>query len=566
MKFSKLSEYLEKLEEESSRNKITQILATLFRATSEKEVGKVTYLLLGRLVPQYEDLVFNVAEKMMVKAIARAYKVSEKEVGKKYKEKGDLGDTAESFSKDKGKGLSVSVVYEKLEKVAKDEGEGSVERKIVGIANLLQALDPLSARFVARIPVGKLRLGFSDKTILDALSYMEKKDKSATSELKRAYEVNPDVGDLALEVKKKGVKEASSQVKPKVGTPILPMLAQRLRSPKKMIEKMGEVSIESKLDGLRIQIHYEKGKSIKAYTRNLNETSWMFPELKKISKFVKASKIILDTEAVGLDSKRKKIANFQTTMTRRRKHEVGETSTKTPIQFFVFDILLSGKKSLMGNTYLERRKELEKVVVDGELFNVLDYTRTKDPKVIESLEKEKQEEGLEGIMIKKVTSKYVPGRTGWRWVKMKEAVGKAAKLSDTLDLVVMGYTRGKGKRASFGVGQFLVGIRDRGQVKTVTKIGTGLTDAQFRELKKRLTKLQTAQKPKEYSVPKDLEPDYWVDPKLVVEIAADEITKSPKHTAGYALRFPRLIKFRDDKSPAQATSLSELKALFKLQK
>lgn len=149
---------------------------------------------------------------------------------------------------------------------------------------------------------------------------------------------------------------------------------------------------------------------------------------------------------------------------------------------------------------------------------------------------------------------------------MKEAVGKAAKLSDTLDLIVMGYTRGKGKRASFGVGQFLVGIRDRGQVKTVTKIGTGLTDAQFRELKKRLTKLQTAQKPKEYSVPKDLEPDYWVDPKLVVEIAADEITKSPKHTAGYALRFPRLIKFRDDKSPAQATSLSELKALFKLQK
>lgn len=168
-------------------------------------------------------------------------------------------------------------------------------------------------------------------------------------------------------------------------------------------------------------------------------------------------------------------------------------------------------------------------------------------------------------MVKRLTARYIPGRTGWRWVKMKEAEESAAKLADTLDLVVMGYTRGKGKRAGFGVGQFLAGIRDKGKIKTVTKVGTGLTDERFRELNKRLEGISIREKPRNYEVHKNLEPDIWVEPKLVVEIAADEITKSPTHTAGLALRFPRLIKFRDDKSPNEATTLTELKDLARLQ-
>ncbi len=149
---------------------------------------------------------------------------------------------------------------------------------------------------------------------------------------------------------------------------------------------------------------------------------------------------------------------------------------------------------------------------------------------------------------------------------MKEEEKAHAKLADTIDCIVMGYTAGKGKRAEFGVGQFLVGVRDSGRVKTITKIGTGITDEQFKELKERLQKLEVRDQPKEYVVHKDLEPDYWVKSSLVVEIAADEITKSPKHSASLAFRFPRLIKFRDDKSPDQATTLAEVKKLFKLQK
>ena len=216
-------------------------------------------------------------------------------------------------------------------------------------------------------------------------------------------------------------------------------------------------------------------------------------------------------------------------------------------------------------TYLDRRKALGKTIKGGKLLQLVDYQITRDPKVIEKEMNREVTEGLEGIIVKRANSRYVAGRTGWRWVKMKEAESAVAKLADTVDCVVMGYSAGRGKRVEFGVGQFLVGIKHKDKIKTITKVGTGLTDDQFRELKKRLSKLEVKKKPKEYEVPRELEPDYWVKPGLVVEIAADEITKSPRHSSGYALRFPRLFKFRDDKSVNQATTISEVKKLFKLQ-
>jgi len=448
------------------------------------------------------------------------------------------------------------------------------------LAQILSLLDPLSSRYVTRIPLGRLRLGFSDKTILDALSWMEKGDKSAKNALERAYEVLPDVGLLAKEVKLKGIERATKDASPMLGVPIMPMLAQRLKSPSEMIEKMGEVAVEPKFDGLRISIHFKsKGfakdvteglksnnDKVKAFTRNMNETSWMFPELKLAESFIKADEVILDSEAVGVDETRKILANFQQTMTRRRKHEIEKISAQIPIKFYVFDILYKDGKSLIDLKYLERRKMLEKTVKDGRLFEVVAYQITDKPEEIKFQNSQKRKMGFEGIIIKRLSSEYVPGRTGWRWVKMKEAEESVGKMADTVDCVVMGYTRGKGKRVSFGLGQFLVGVRDNEEIKTVTKVGTGLTDEQFRELKKRLSGLEVKEKPKNYEVNKLLEPDFWVVPEVVVEIAADEVTKSPTHSSGYALRFPRLVRFRDDKDPTGATTVKELKKLLDMQK
>jgi len=584
MKFKDLAAYLEKLEKTTSRIEITRILAELFRRSDKSEIGETTYLLLGSLAPSYKEIVFNLAEKMMLRVIAKAYGVEVEEVKRLYRKEGDLGVVAFELaqnqkSKIKDQNLTIKDVYNQLLKVAKEHGEESQERKNEMMAELLAKLDPLSAKFVARIPVGRLRLGFSDKTILDALSFLEFGDKSGKVKLEKAYQVVPDVGLLALRVKELGLDKATQNIKPVVGVPILPMLAQRLKSPSEMIAKMGKVFVEPKFDGLRVLIHFSREKigdkfakegwlgGVKAFTRNLNNIVDMFWELKEVGKHVKAKEVILDSEAIGMDPELKKIADFQTTMQRRRKYEIEKKAREIPLRFQVFDILYKDGESLMDKPYFKRREILKDTIIDEKLLVVDEAVVTNDPEVINREYKERIKEGLEGVMVKKYDTPYIPGRTGWRWVKMKEEEKSVGKLADTLDCVVMGYYSGRGKRAKFGMGGFLVGVLDKELIKTITKIGTGLTDEQFMEMHKRLKKLEVREKPKEYGkVDKTLIPDFWVIPSLVVEIAADEITKSPIHSAGFALRFPRLVGFREDKSFDQATTVSEVKRIFELQK
>ncbi|MBU1071209.1 ATP-dependent DNA ligase, partial [Patescibacteria group bacterium] len=293
-------------------------------------------------------------------------------------------------------------------------------------------------------------------------------------------------------------------------------------------------------------------------TRNLEESSHQFPELKNIHKWVKAKSLILDAEAVGVDPKTGKMLPFQETITRKRKHGIEDAASRVPLKFFVFDILYKNGKSLLDKTYEERRKILTTTVRKNNVLVVDEVVVTEKIDEVHKLHESFLKEGLEGAVVKKMDGRYLPGRQGWGWVKIKESEGETGKLTDTLDLVVMGFNRGKGKRASFGVGAFLGGVRKGEKILTLAKVGTGLTDEQFGELKKRLDKLVVVEKPKVYEVLKILEPDVWVEPGLVVEVAADEITKSPSHTAGVALRFPRLVRFRDDKRVDQATSVEEL--------
>lgn len=563
MLFSQLSRYLGKLEATSSRIEITKILSDLFKHSSVSETDKVVYLSLGILAPNYNGVILNLAEKMMIRVLSKAYGESEEKVKAEYKKAGDIGDVAQELGKRQGvkaKSLSVAEVYEKLEDIAKDTGAGSQEGKIDKMAALLKSLDSLSARFVARIPMGRLRLGFSEKTVIDALASESGIDPA---EIEGAYNIRPDIGYVARLVKEKNLKKAS----PEVGVPVVPMLCQRLNSPAEMIKKMGEVAVEPKFDGLRIFIHYRHPDFVKVFTRNMNSVDInTFPELAHVGKYIKAHEVILDTEAIGIDEKRERFLDFQKTIQRRRKHDVAKTAGNVPLQFQVFDLLLANGKSFINEPYTKRREELEKVVVGGGPLRVDESTVTRGPDIIRSLHKKYLAKGLEGVVVKKANGAYVSGRAGWNWVKMKEEEGKTGKLADTVDCVIMGYTRGKGKRAGFGVGQFLAGIRDKDKYKTVTKVGTGLTDQQFKELNARLKEIDVKEKPKDYEVDKDLTPDYWVEPRVVVELAADEVTKSPKHTAGLALRFPRLIRFRDDKRADQSTTLVELRNLFSLQK
>lgn len=561
MKFKNFAIYLERLERTSSRLEITRILAELLKESDTREIRSVVYLSLGILAPNYTSILLNLAEKMMLKVLSGAYDEPLEKVLAEYKSLGDVGTTAENLAKKKVTvvaNVTVQEVYEKLVEIAKDSGEGSQEKKIQKTVELIKNLDSLSVRFVSRIPVGRLRLGFSEKTVIDSLSQIS---DYSSDEIESAYNIRPDIGYIAEIVKSGDIKSA----KPKVGVPVVPMLAQRLNSTAEMVKKIGTVAVEPKFDGLRIFIHYRKKDNfLKIFTRNMNAIDVAtFPELNHLEKHLHASEIILDTEAIGVDPKREMFLDFQKTIQRRRKHNIQENADLIPLQFQVFDILYLDGKSLIKEPYSKRREVLTKTVVGGNLFRVDESTITDDPNLIRDLHRKYLKMGLEGIIAKRADGFYVSGRTGWNWVKMKESEGTRGRLSDTLDCVIMGYTSGKGKRVSFGVGQFLAGVRSGDTYKTITKVGTGLTDEQFRRLNKELKDLRTKEQPKEYEVHKDLTPDFWVLPEVVVELAADEITVSPKHSSGYALRFPRLIKFRDDKSAKDATTVAEVQNIHK---
>jgi DNA ligase-1 len=570
MQFRELATYLDRLEKTPSRLEITKILTELFKASSASEIDKVVYLSLGILAPNYEGVLLNLAEKMMIRTLAKAYQKNTDEVLGLFKKIGDIGNVAQELSPFTihRSHLTVTDVYENLLEIAKDGGAGSAERKIEKMANLLEGVGPLDARFIARIPVGRLRLGFSEKTVIDALRGTQ--GKLSSEEIEAAYNIRPDIGYIAKLVKEGNLKAA----KPEIGVPVVPMLAQRLNSTSEMIAKMGEVSVEPKFDGLRIFIHYRKKDNfIKIFTRNMNAIDInTFPELLEVGKFIKADEVILDSEAVGLDPERERFLDFQKTIQRRRKHDIEKTAGEVPLQFQVFDMVLFDGQSLINTPYVQRRKMLEKVIVNGSLLRIDENTITKDPEVIKKYHEKYLKMGLEGVVVKRANGGYVSGRTGWNWVKMKEEEGMKGRMSDTIDAVVMGYFSGKGKRTQFGLGKILVGIRDTesdkdgGKIRTLTKVGTGLTEEMLVTIRKRLDKLVAHEKPKEYEAQKDLIPDVWVIPSLVIELSADSISVSTKHSLGLSLRFPRFLKIREDKNADQATTLEEVKEILKLQK
>jgi DNA ligase 1 len=228
------------------------------------------------------------------------------------------------------------------------------------------------------------------------------------------------------------------------------------------------------------------------------------------------------------------------------------------LRFYVFDVLAIDGVTVMEKSYEERRKLLLGAIKSNPIMVADEYRETTDPGEIEKWHRTYLDQGLEGVIVKKLDSQYIPGRTGWNWVKMKETESSHAKLADTVDGVVMGFYSGRGKRSGFGMGALLIGVRDGEKILTLAKIGTGLSDELFKSLYTRLTKLATRTMPEAYVIDKNMMPDVLVEPSLVVEVAADEITKSPIHTAGVALRFPRLIKVRDDKNADQATTTAEI--------
>lgn len=571
MKFNKLAFYFNQIEQVSSRLQITSLLSSLFKETSEEEIQMVSYLLQGRIAPLYEHLDFGVAEKTIIKAIVKSLQCDEKEFIKLAKQRGDLGISVEEVKKKKhqSKEISVTEIFHDLLEIAKAGGTGSQDVKIETFANLISQLDPLSARYLVRIPTNTLRLGFSDMTIIDSFSWMITGDKSLRARIEEAYHVRPDLGTIGTMLKKKGI-EGLSHIKPAVFTPILMMRAERLADPQAILEKLGPSSVESKFDGFRLQIHL-KDKKVKLFSRNLDDVTFMYPDIVEgVLKQAKVENAIFEGEAIGYNPDTAELLPFQETVQRKRKYGIEDMSKKIPLKLFVFELLYLDDESLINKPFTERRLLLSKIIKVKDI--VSDTIVLAEDEIVdnadrmEALFEHALAKGLEGIVVKKLTGIYQAGARGFNWVKFKKSY--SIKLQDTIDCLIMGYDFGKGKRSDFGLGAFLVGVYNnkKDEFVTVSKIGTGLTDIEWKELKKRIDKdLEEKTKPAIYNVDKNITCDIWIKPSIVVEVRADEISKSPIHTAQFALRFPRVERFRDDKRPEDVTTLKEIEEIYKIQ-
>jgi len=573
MKFSELASYFEKLEATASRLALIDILSELFKNSPKDEIGKIIYLTQGRIAPFFEATEIGMADKTVADAIGRAYGTSKESVLKLYGKVGDMGLAVSQLSSKesiKNSKITVSEVFEILTEIANTKGNGTVEKRLTLLSDLLKKVDSLTAKYLARIPLGNLRLGIGDPTILDGLALAILGDRSKRKLLEGAYNRTSDLGLIAEILVSKGLT-AVQNLKVQVGKPIRSELCERLPSPQKAIEKMKVVDVQYKYDGFRVQIH-KNGDEVRMFSRNLESMTHMFPELIAATlSQVKAKTAILDSEALAYNPESEEFLPFQETTKRRRKYNIDELSKTLPLKAFVFDLLYKDGKSYIDEPLTTRLKVLKETIKEDDVLIATKNQTVSDGEELSVILDDAISKGLEGVVIKKLDSKYEAGGRNFNWVKLKRAT--SGELNDTIDCVILGYILGKGKRTAFGAGALLVGVYDseKDEFVTVSKIGTGLTDEEWIEIHKRADKIKIDHKPARVSAV--LEPSVWIKPEIVIEILADEITRSPIHTAGkseteagYALRFPRLVSFRSsDKKAEDATTVKELISMYKQQ-
>jgi len=577
MKFAKLAETFEKLESTSKRLEMFDILSELLKQLDKKEVAKTIYLSQEELLPSFHGVEMGMAEKMVEKAIARVTGKSEKEVQEIYKKAGDLGIVVEKLLEKKrvtlfkAKELSIVEVYDSLLKIAEISGGGSVDKKISLLSGMLSNCSSKEARYIVRFVLGRLRLGIGDPTIMDSLSKSVSGDRmKLRPDIERAYNLCSDLGIVAETLFEKGV-EGLRKFKVQVGSPVRMALAERLPSSQDIIKKIGKCAVETKYDGLRLQCHIENGK-VEIFSRNLECMTHMFPDIVEgIKKQLRAKTAILEGEAVAFNEETGEFFPFQVTITRKRKYEVAEMAKEFPLVLFSFDLLYLNGKDLTQEPYEKRVSTLMKSIKKGFTLRMADRIITDDADELEKYFEENIEKGTEGIMAKRIDAPYQAGARNFNWIKLKRSY--KGELQDTIDVAIVGYFKGRGMRAKFGIGALLGAVYDEktDSFKTIAKIGSGLTEENWVKLRKELDKLKIEKKPAR--VDSFIKVDVWCQPKYVFTIMADEITKSPVHTAGktekevgYALRFPRIQGWIRDKKPEDATSVKEISEMFKMQK
>jgi len=577
MLFREVVDYYEQLEATTKRLEMTDILSNLLSRTPPAVIDKVVYMTLGEIYPAYVGLELGVAEKLAARAIRQVSGAGEKELNEMLSRHGDLGTVAELLLRTKEQTtlfveeLTVEEVYSSLEKIAKASGPGAVDVKLAVLSKLLAMATPLEAKHIIRIVTGKMRLGVADMTVLDALAKAFGGDREV---YERAYNLSSDIGLVAKTAAKEG-PEGVAKFRVTVGIPVRCMLAERLSSATEILEKMNGVGFtEHKYDGERMQIH-KAGERVWIFSRRQENITAQYPDvLEAVKKFVKARDVILECEAVPLDPDTGETLPFQELMHRKRKKEIEKAVEEYPVALYFFDILYVDGEDMTTRPFLERRKMLERVVVEDERVKLSTGILTQNPEEIERVFAEAVEAGCEGVIVKSVgeDSVYRAGARGWQWIKFKRDY--RSEMIDTVDLVVVGAFHGRGRRrGKFGALLTAVYNEERDVFQTVCKVGSGFKDEDLERFTEMLNQLKIPHK--HARVESLMTPDVWVEPRVVLEIIGAEVTLSPVHTCawnvlkegyGLGIRFPRYTgRIRTDKKPEDATTDKEIAEMYRRQ-
>lgn len=551
MKFSKLTNTFEKLDSTRKRLELTDIVAEFIKDTEEYLLPTVCRFVQGRIFPAWSEQELGVAEKLMIKCISTVSGKTEKGIEEMIRDTGDTGLAAEQILSTKkqttlySRTLDVEDVEASLTKLAGLSGKGSQDKKIAYINELLSSAEGVEGKYIVRLILGELRLGVGDGIVRDAIV---KAFEVPAEEVERAYYLTSDLGEVAGIVKAKG-EQGLKDVAMKPGRPIKVMLARKKQNIMEVAGEVGEAAYEVKYDGVRVQIH-KKDVEVTLYTRRLENVTAQFPEIVKAARdHVKVSDAIIEGEIVAIQMIGDRTPRPFQDLSRRikRKYDILEIAKKIPVEVNLFDVLYSEGEAKLETPFIERRKLLKSIIKETATFRLAKQVVTKNLDTAEEFYQYALSQKHEGVMVKVLDAPYKPGaRVGYMY--------KVKPIMETLDLVVVGATWGEGRRASW-LGSYLLAAYDpnTGEYQTIGRMATGLSDEQLADYTEFFKDYVISESGKDVSI----------KPKVVFEVAYEEIQKSQTYTSGYALRFPRLVRLRDDKGPADADTLERVEEILK---
>ena len=546
MEFADFADRAAEIENERADLETVSLVAELFAGAGD-DLGTVARFVQGRLFPAHEDTKLDIGPSLCHGALAKAAgaNVSADDVEAELAEIGEIGAVAESldlggqrglsaFGGDDGDdALSVPEVEATLRSIATASGDGSTDTKRDTLFGLFNRAEPLEARYLARLVLGEMRIGVGEGTVRDAVAEAFDVPPEA---VERALQVSNDCGVVARTARQTG-EEGLADIRLRVGRPVKSMLAQT-GTATDAVEAWGKAAVETKFDGVRVQLHYD-GESARLFSRNLEDVTGSLPEIAAAVEESLSVPAILDGEVVAVSTEGTPLP-FQEVLRRfRRKHDVAAAREDVAVELHAFDCLHVDGEDLLDVPLKRRHERLRERLPDA----TVDLSISEDPDEIADIEAEALSEGHEGIMLKNPESTYTPGDRGRNWLKRKPDV-------ETLDLVVTGAEWGEGRRANL-LGTFLVSARTDDGYEPVGKVATGITDEKLRTLHDRL----------EPRVRSEAGTELEIEPAVVFEVGYEEIQRSPTYGSGYALRFPRFVGVREDKSPEDADGLERIERL-----